>query len=69
MYLVRPLTIWEDETSFKIGPVTEPQEKGKVFGSFPKSNPNSKTMALLFKQVLFKWQSECRNNKELEAAT
>lgn len=61
---MKPLTVWEDPQFFKVGPVTEPQEKGKAIAMFPKSNPDSKIHAMLFRQLLFKWNTD--NNKNLK---
>lgn len=61
IYFVQPLIIWEDQQFYKVGPVADPQEKGRSFALFPKSHPNSKTHAALFKQILTKWHNE---NKE-----
>ena len=60
-YCIQPLTVWEDQLFFKVGPVCDPQEKGKVLAMFPKSTPDSKLHAMLFRQLIFKWRSE--NNK------
>lgn len=59
-----PFSIWEDNEYFKVGPICDPQNDARVFALFPKSNPDSKIHALLFKQVLYKWKIE--NNKSLK---
>jgi len=58
-YSMRPLAVWEDATHFKVGPVCDPQEKGRALALVPKSSgPNAKTYANLIKQLLFKWHQE-----------
>ena len=64
-YLIQsPLAIWEDEKFIKVGPICDPQNLASVLAMFPKSNPDSKIHAMLFKQVLYKWKTE--NNKSLK---
>ena len=57
-YCIQPFTIWEDEKHYIVSTVCDPQDKARPLGMFPKTDPNSKIHALLFKQVLFKWKSE-----------
>lgn len=64
VYNLVPLTVWDDDLFFKVGPVCDPQNKAPVLAMFPKSNPDSRTNALLFKQVLYKWRTQ--NNKNLK---
>lgn len=64
MYMIQsPLAIWEDNNHFKVGPVCDPQNKASVLAMFPKTNPDSKMHAMLFKRVLYKWRTE---NKRLD---
>ena len=60
-YNIQPLAVWEDQLFFKVGPVCDPQNRARVIAMFPKSIPDSKINAMLFRQLLFKWRSD--NNK------
>ena len=67
-YLIQsPLTIWENNEYFLVGPICDPQEKAVPIALFPKNNPESRTNAMLLKQVLYKWKIE--NNKSLKNVT
>lgn len=69
VYFIQPLTVWEDQQFFKVGFVCEPvQEKGRAIAFFPKSNPNSKIYAMLFRQIALKWQTQ-NNSKYLKNST
>ncbi len=58
-YSIKPLSVWEDKDCYKVGPVCDPQEKGRALVVVPKSvGKNALTYAKLAKQIISKWQME-----------
>ena len=58
-YTMKPLSVWEDALHYKVGPVCDPQEKGRAYVLIPKSvGKNAQIYANLIKQLLYKWQGE-----------